>query len=1132
MPLPTPAEVAPALRTLAERWATSTLGERQAFQSWFRDFCDALGVDQPAPHEQGTYCFEQPVKVITADGNLATNFIDCWKAGHFAVEAKATGNGEGPKDVPLRKAFKQLTQYVAAEPGTIPPYLMVVDVPRELIIWEGWRGGFGGFAAGRRILLDQLPDRPDDIALLQDIWTQPKVRDPRGKAQQVTRDTAGKLAELAAAFEDRGHDPERVARFLMRCVFCFFAEDVGLLPKKLFERTLETARETGDSAHVAETITALWRVMDAGGMFGADRIQQFNGHFFRTLESLPLEPADVQLLVEAAGFEWSGVEPSIFGTLLVRALEPAERHKLGAEYTPREYIERLVEPTVVEPLRERWSAVQARVTQLEQESLTAAHVNARQPDVAAMPPAAHVNVRPNAKIRAKLQAEAIHEVQSYHAWLRSLRFLDPACGSGNFLYVTMAAVKRIELEVLRELARLHGGQEGLVLDEVHPRQFHGIEVNWWAREIAELTLWIGYHQFWREAHGGRTPPVPILEDTGTIECRDAILAWDATVHRPEKDRPDPTPRIVHPVTGELVPDPAAKLPYIEYVGARQAEWPEADFIVGNPPYVGNKRMRGALGDGYVEALRGAYGEAFDGVDLFSFWWSRAAGLVARGASVRAGLITTNTVTQVSHHEMVTRAVEAGAELVWAVPDHPWTDDTDGAAVRVALSVLARSVGAARRQRFSVDEHGNLEATLSISSPRTFESGAAVAVAAQTALLANAGIGFRGYTVVGDGFFLSDESAAALQVDPADAPFVKRMINGRAISQGGASGWVIDLGLMTEAEARNHPRLFDILRARVQPVRASNARKSYRDYWWRFAEPRPALRDAIHGLVRHAITPMTARHRLFMFIDNATIADQGLIVVALDDAFQLGVLSSGIHSAWAGAAGGTLEDRPRYNNAACFDPFPFPDTSAALRESIGALAEKLDQHRKDAIARDERVTMTGMYNVVEKLRSGEALTPKERAIHEVAACSILRDMHDALDALVAEGYGWPWPMEKEEILERLVALHDERVGEEQRGVIRWLRPEYQIPRFAPDHVAELDLPAAEAVEEVPPAALVAWPATAVEQLAALQALVGRAPLTLEEAVAAFAGGDRKLVGRHLETLAMLGEVRELAGRFGG
>src|SRR5690606_6264738 len=167
-----------------------------------------------------------------------------------------------------------------------------------------------------------------------------------------------------AAFSGRGHDPEQVARFLMRCVFCFFAEDVELLPRGLFKKTLETARTAGGPDRVAQVLSNLWQTMDQGGSFGADLIHRFNGHFFQSVDALPLEPSDVSLLIEAAAFDWSRVEPSIFGTLLVRALDPDERHRLGAEYTPREYIERLVEPTVVEPLRERWTAVQAHVLQL------------------------------------------------------------------------------------------------------------------------------------------------------------------------------------------------------------------------------------------------------------------------------------------------------------------------------------------------------------------------------------------------------------------------------------------------------------------------------------------------------------------------------------------------------------------------------------------------------------------------------------------------------------------------------------------------------------------------------------------------------------------------------------------------
>ncbi|HKG90654.1 MAG TPA: hypothetical protein VKA84_02110, partial [Gemmatimonadaceae bacterium] len=211
-----------------------------------------------------------------------------------------------------------------------------------------------------------------------------------------------------------------------------------------------------------------------------------------------------------------------------------------------------------------------------------------------------------------------------------------------------------------------------------------------------------------------------------------------------------------------------------------------------------------------------------------------------------------------------------------------------------------------------------------------------------------------------------------------------------------------------------------------------------------------------------------------------------------------------------------------------------------RAEISDLAERLDRHRKDALARSEKVTMTGMYNVVEKLRSGEALTKKEQEVHTLAACGVLRDLHDELDALVARAYGWPWPMAKEAILERLVALHDERVREEERGLVRWLRPEYQIPRFGKDVAApaapELSLvegggaPAAAPVSAAPPQP---WPKTAIDQMAALQALFTSQALTPEEAAARFAGAPRALVRRHVETLAILGELRRTGdGKYHG
>ncbi len=348
---------------------------------------------------------------------------------------------------------------------------------------------------------------------------------------------------------------------------------------------------------------------------------------------------------------------------------------------------------------------------------------------------------------------------------------------------------------------------------------------------------------------------------------------------------------------------------------------------------------------------------------------------------------------------------------------------------------------------------------------------------------------------------------------------------------GRDVYVIDFAMKSENEARHFAVPFDLVRSRVKPERDGMRRDSRRKYWWRFGEPNPKLRRLVADLTRYIATPYVAKHRPFMFLDARTAPDDKVVVVGSDQAWILGVLSSAIHGGWALAAGSLLEDRPTYNNPRCFDPFPFPDPPAALRAQIATLAESLDAHRAAAIARDERVTMTGMYNVVEKLRSGDQLTPKERTVHELAACGILRDMHDQLDALVAEAYGWSWPLSTEEILDKLVALHDVRVAEEAQGIVRWLRPEFQAPQSAmAAPVAELALTtnvsAAAAVAEPTP-----WPAQAIEQISALKRLVTTHTLSVDDAMQQFSGARRELVERHLETLAILGEVRVVeSGRY--
>jgi hypothetical protein len=376
--------------------------------------------------------------------------------------------------------------------------------------------------------------------------------------------------------------------------------------------------------------------------------------------------------------------------------------------------------------------------------------------------------------------------------------------------------------------------------------------------------------------------------------------------------------------------------------------------------------------------------------------------------------------------------------------------------------------------------------------------------------------------------------------------IRPYLNGRDLAQRPRGLWIIDFALMTLQEAEGFPFALQLVRDRVYPERQSNLRAAYRNFWWRFGEARRGLRDAVALLPRFVATSYVASHRVFRLVDRVVAPDDTIVVVACDSVALVAILSSHIHATWAAAAGGKLGvgNDQRWNKSLCFEPFPFPVLNRLESGHwVGTMA-RIDQHRESALASDDRVTITKIYNVVEKLRSDTPLTPAERTIHELAACGILRDLHDELDRLVAEAYGWPWPMEKEEILERLVALHDERIEEEKRGLIRWLRPDYQIPRFAPEQAAATlaldETPAAKPkrgkkakVGEAPtaPQAKMPWPATVVEQITAITAALAQRPQSAGELSAAFAGASSALVARHLETLALMGEIALAAdGRY--
>lgn len=1145
-----------------DRWKASGAAERANYVLFLSELCDLLAVPRPQPTQVdetlNAYVFEKTVVFRHADGTTSPGRIDLYKQGCFVLEAKQGKSPQGATDDhglavqrpqgrrragtavrgtrgwddAMLRARGQAEQYARALPEW-PPFLVVVDVGHSIELFSDFEKLGKCYlpfpdARSYRISIDDLRD-PGLLERLRLVWTDPSQLDPGRYAARVTRVVAGRLAALARSLE-KEHPPHAVADFLMRCLFTMFAEDVGLLPQDSFTNLLGELRE--QPASLARAVGCLWGDMDRGDFSPVLRtsILRFNGRFFKDQTVLPLTGAQIDLLIEAAEADWSHVEPAIFGTLVERALDPTERHKLGAHYTPRAYVERLVMPTLVEPLRREWDAVRAAALALLSQDT------------------------PTERAAAARRKSAVQGIKDFHARLCALRVLDPACGTGNFLYVSLEHIKRLEGEVLQTLEDFGEGQQLLELPSVtvDPHQFLGIEVNPRAAAIAELVLWIGYLQWHFRTHGRVKPPEPVLRDFHNIECRDALLAYD----REEPQRADGGKIVTqwdgettkpHPVSGKPVPDETARRVVYDYVNARRPEWPTADFVVSNPPFLGTKRMRAAFGDGYVDALRAAFaGEVEDNADFVMYWWHAAARLLETGSVRRFGFITTNSIGQSFNRRVLASHLAAGVRIVWAIPDHPWVDSATGAAVRIAMTCASTASDPARLECIGAErvaDHETGVAQVELEARTGAEIGADLGVGADVtsavALQANRGFSGMGVALHGAGFILTPEEAAAFGY-PGGSGVIRPYLGGRDLLHARRERYVIDFSFLTEDEARSrHPAAFQRVVEQVLPERKQNRRKSIRELWWRFGWERPAVRKALAGLPRYIATTETAKHRVFQFVDAGYLPDHMIIVVASDDAALLGVLSSRVHVTWALAAGGRLGvgNDPRYNKSRCFDPFPFPAASAAQQARIRECAEALDAHRKRQQAAYADLTLTDVYNVMDKLRAGEPITStKHRRTHEQGLCSVLLKLHDDLDAAVSGAYGWPNAIAQDELLERLVALNAERAQEERRGLVRWLRPDYQRPGAA----AESSQPAFEGVPiagssaKTPPAqAGKPWPRGLVQRVQAVREALDAAdaPLSPEAMARVFRNARTDAVTEILDTLSTVGQARRLEdGRY--
>lgn len=1206
--------VSDSLDGLIAKWEHSGGSERANYQLFVLDLCDALGVPRPEPAAENNalndYVFERRIDFKHPDGSRTAGYLDCYKRDCFVLEAKQSAKRVKPKsedqfavipeeaaqqrlghakrgtrswDNVMVAARRQAADYARALPVEhgYPPFLLVIDVGHVIEVYADFSGQGKNYAhfpdaQSYRIGLEGLRD-PEIRARLAAIWTDPLSLDPAKKSAEVTRDIAERLARIARRLEKK-HDPKDVAEFLMRCLFTMFAEDVELIPDHGFAELMGRMKETPE--HFVPALESLWAVMDTGGYAPHlnATLKRFNGQLFKSRKALPLDGEDIHELWVAANRDWKDVEPAIFGTLLERALDPRERSKLGAHYTPRAYVERLVVPTIIEPLRKDWEEVQVRARDL---------------------------------IAAGEEREALRAVRRFHRKLCTTRVLDPACGTGNFLYVSLELMKKLEGEVLETIADL-GGQPDRYADypdeagrdlvgqklarsagrfSVDPHQFYGLELNPRAVPIADLVLWIGYLKWQLKTGGPDAVSEPILDAYGTIREQDAILAYDGReLVRDETGKPvtrwDGVTKKIHPVTGEEVPDTEARIEVYRYLNPRPADWPEAEFVIGNPPFIGGKDMRAELGDGYAEACWKVRPHMPGGADFVMHFWDEAATRLLRKGTKEApnplrrfGFITTNSITQTFSRRVIERAMAAKEplSLIFAIPNHPWLKASDKAAVRIAMTVAEKG-----------DQEGVLaevvsEAGLNTDTPRVVLEKREGAIESQLKigpdfsklrqLSANNELGIKGFMPYGRGFVIDKQQRDELiQRDtPKVEFFLKKYVNGRDIAQKSRGNFVIDFhGVEIKYIMSNFPATYSYILEKIKPERDGNKMEYRRLNWWLFGRPGNQIRSSVAGIEYYIGTSETSRHRIFQFIDSDTLPDQKVRIIASPQPDILSVVSCRMHTLFAIVRGGWqgVGNDPVYSHTTCFDPFPFPLCCAPLDQEkdpvlqaqadrLAELGERLDAFRKERLAEHDFLTMTGLYNVLERLRELEngcdvpPLTIKEKAIHEAGLVSVLKEIHDDIDRAVFEAYGWsdladslvgrpgatmPSPHKsadqeaaEEELLTRLVALNRERAAEEKRGIVHWLRPDYQIPKLgakvpkpADGEQLSVDTTPIE-IAETPK-----WPSDALDQIRLVRDVLAKAqrPARPDEISVQFKGGRNRAerIARVLDHMVETGVAR--------
>lgn len=726
---------------------------------------------------------------------------------------------------------------------------------------------------------------------------------------EITETAARRMGELFQLLKKRGHksgfDELTAQRFILQCVLAMFAEDRGLLPRDLFISCVQECLNGGNSYDV---LGGLFQQMNQPGITPAGKYQgvdYFNGGLFSIIHPIELTNEELRFLDVAARQDWSKIRPAIFGNIFEGTANAEERHTYGMHFTSEADIMKIVRPTISRYWEEKIE-----------------------------------------------QAGTIGELNTLQLELQQYKVLDPACGSGNFLYVAYQELKRIEQLLIEKIAnRRRSASDQLQISFVTPKQFYGMDINPFAVELARVTLMIA-RKVAIDRFNLTEASLPLDTLDSNIICADALFT----------------------------------------------DWQKADAIIGNPPFLGGKKLRTELGDEYAEQIYQKFPDVQGQPDFCVFWFRKAAENL--GELGRAGLVGTNSISQVSGRKAsLDYVVKQGGFIHEAISTQPWSGKAN---VHVSIVNWSKE----RPKELFLD---NLSVNLLSTALK-----AQISVDNAEKIKVNNHYSFEACQLAGKGFVITEEEANKwIELDHKNQQVVKPMLDGKnLINLFEQKNWVIDFDNMALEEAAEYILPFTRVKEKVKLERDNNQEKSRREKWWQFGRNRSAMRQAISKLSCYFAIPKIAKYIVFSPVDVSILPCEANMVIASDDFYILGILNSKIHRLWVKAQSSTLEDRTRYTNTTCFETFPFPQKpSQELVEKIRQTAGELHEYRSQQMEK-KQWGITKLYNQFFNEPSSQ-----------------LYQLHQKLDKLVMEAYHF---QADDDILEKLLTLNLELAEKEKRG----------------------------------------------------------------------------------------------------